>query len=547
MSESLIGRVPPHSVDAEEYLISCCFLDGREIITRCKVAGVTQASFYSPALRVIFDHLVGLYDKGLPIDLQILAEDLKTSRELDQIGGYAYLTQVSSRIPTTAQSNFFIEKVRELELLREVIKIGTYAVEETYSYSGGLEEHLSQIEFRLSAIRSGSVIGKGDGCRSIADFAMPPDNDPGTLIGDRYVCRGHARMTVGGSGMGKSCLAYQESICYALGRPFMGMKPARPLTSIHFQSEDEDGDIAEVFASVVYMMKLTEAEMAQVAERVIIKTEKVLRGPKWISDMRMIAMKRKADLVWINPLHAFMEGDIKDAESVGRFCREGLNGANKDSLWAYMIVHHTPKPAAPKGQSDPKEREWNEIMYEGAGSADLVNFCRAVQILKATKAEGEFNLYLAKRGKRANVFIEKTSEESGQMRLELTTKVAMMHSKAKMVVKGRTKELGVMFWEIRDQDKPADKKGGKRDKAGRKAEFNIGGTCYFFPASTAEAEGFTSISKHAQNTSGISRATFYRHKDELYDGGYVTMTEDGGWRRTKKGDEAAYEFLKSRP
>ena len=38
--------------------------------------------------------------------------------QLDEIGGYAYLTQVSSRIPTTAQSNYFIEKVRELTKTR---------------------------------------------------------------------------------------------------------------------------------------------------------------------------------------------------------------------------------------------------------------------------------------------------------------------------------------------------------------------------------------------------------------------------------------------
>ena len=30
-----IGRQPPHSVEAEEYLLSCCLLDGSDSIAKC--------------------------------------------------------------------------------------------------------------------------------------------------------------------------------------------------------------------------------------------------------------------------------------------------------------------------------------------------------------------------------------------------------------------------------------------------------------------------------------------------------------------------------
>ena len=62
---------------------------------------------------VIFERLLDLYNRQAPIDISVVAEELKTARQLDQIGGYAFLTQVSSRIPTTAQAGYFIEKVRE--------------------------------------------------------------------------------------------------------------------------------------------------------------------------------------------------------------------------------------------------------------------------------------------------------------------------------------------------------------------------------------------------------------------------------------------------
>jgi len=76
----------------------------------------------------------------------VLSEELKTSKQLDEIGGYGFLTQISGRIPTTAQAGYFIEKIRELYLLRELIKVATSAVENCYSYQGGLAEFIDKVE-----------------------------------------------------------------------------------------------------------------------------------------------------------------------------------------------------------------------------------------------------------------------------------------------------------------------------------------------------------------------------------------------------------------
>lgn len=140
------GRTPPHSVEAEEYLLSCCLLDGNDTVARCFEGKLTAAAFYVPANRIIYEKLTELYNKGAPIDLAVLAEELKTTKQLDEVGGYAYLTQISGRIPTTAQATYFIEKVRELYLLRELIKVATGAVEKCYTFAGGLEEFIDTVE-----------------------------------------------------------------------------------------------------------------------------------------------------------------------------------------------------------------------------------------------------------------------------------------------------------------------------------------------------------------------------------------------------------------
>ena len=81
-----IGRTLPHSVEAEEYLLSCCFLDGLDVVSRCLEARISANSFHVPAHRTVFEKLVDLYNRQSPIDLAVIAEELKTARTLDADG-----------------------------------------------------------------------------------------------------------------------------------------------------------------------------------------------------------------------------------------------------------------------------------------------------------------------------------------------------------------------------------------------------------------------------------------------------------------------------
>src|SRR5580704_5024181 len=155
------GRAMPHSLEAEEYLLSCCLLDGSDTIARCLEARLPAAAFYAPANFLIYEKLCELYQTRPPVELAVLAEELKTTQQLEAVGGYAYLTQISARIPTTAQAVYFLEKVRELYLLRELIKAATGAVERAFNYQGGLEEFVDKVEqdiFRVTQARVGDAV-----------------------------------------------------------------------------------------------------------------------------------------------------------------------------------------------------------------------------------------------------------------------------------------------------------------------------------------------------------------------------------------------------
>ena len=149
---SALGRTPPHSIEAEEYILSCCMLDGKDVIARCREAKIEPDRLYETKNGIVLQVLYDLEAAGKPTEISAVAEELKTRRQLDQIGGYPFLTQISSLIPTTAQIGYFIEKVRESIILRAIIRACTGAVEDCYQYTGGLDEFVDQIEQKVFSV-----------------------------------------------------------------------------------------------------------------------------------------------------------------------------------------------------------------------------------------------------------------------------------------------------------------------------------------------------------------------------------------------------------
>ena len=151
------SREMPASEEAEQHVIACCLLDGNDTIARCLEARIAPESFYWPSNQLLFQAIIELYQKGQPVTLEVLAEELTTRRLMEQIGGFPYLMQVTGKIPTTAHAGYFIEKVREKHLLRELIKTATGAVEQAYSFTGGLEEFVDKVEQDLFKVTQDRV------------------------------------------------------------------------------------------------------------------------------------------------------------------------------------------------------------------------------------------------------------------------------------------------------------------------------------------------------------------------------------------------------
>ncbi len=247
------ARGMPHSVEAEEYLLSCCLLDGAETISRCLEAKLPPGAFYVPANQIIYEKLCEIYTERPPVDVAVLAEELKTSRQLDAVGGYAYLAQISGRIPTTAQAQYFVEKVRELHLLRELIKAATGAVENCMNFSGGLEEFIDKIEQDIFRVTQDRI---SDSAQSMKEPTLEAMN----VINKMMMKKGELTgVTSGFKDLDSLTWGFQKAEMIVLAaRPSMG-KTSLALNFAEAAAMPKQGDPTAV---LIFSLEMSSAQLA---------------------------------------------------------------------------------------------------------------------------------------------------------------------------------------------------------------------------------------------------------------------------------------------
>ncbi|HEX2099410.1 MAG TPA: DnaB-like helicase C-terminal domain-containing protein, partial [Candidatus Synoicihabitans sp.] len=247
------GRVMPHSAEAEEYLLSCCLLDGSDTIAKCLEKKLSGSAFFVPANRLIYEKLVELYQKQPPVAIEVVAEELRVSRQLEEIGGLPYLLQVSSRIPTTAQADYFIERVRELSLLRQLIKVSSSAVEQCFAYQGGLEEFIDKVEQDIFAVTQDRV---SDGAKAMKE----PTREAMSVIHKMMMKKGELTgVSSGFKDLDQYTFGFQRAEMIVLAaRPSMG-KTSLALNMVEAAAMPKRGDPTTV---LMFSLEMSSAQLA---------------------------------------------------------------------------------------------------------------------------------------------------------------------------------------------------------------------------------------------------------------------------------------------
>jgi replicative DNA helicase len=117
----LPSRIPPHNLDAERAVLGAVLLEGRETLPR--VIEILRATdFYTEAHRHVFEAMLRLFDRGEPVDLLTLTEELRRSDQLQAAGGPAALALLTEQASIAVHLPAYAAIVRDMAVLRELIQ-----------------------------------------------------------------------------------------------------------------------------------------------------------------------------------------------------------------------------------------------------------------------------------------------------------------------------------------------------------------------------------------------------------------------------------------
>ncbi|MCD6168898.1 MAG: replicative DNA helicase [Caldisericia bacterium] len=120
--EEILGRVPPHNIEAEQATLGSILIDNDAIV---KVIDFLEPEhFYRTSHQLIYKAMKELYEKSEPIDLLTVSEHLKKKGELEEAGGFSYLATLTNITPTALNVEKYAKIVEEKSILREIIKAG---------------------------------------------------------------------------------------------------------------------------------------------------------------------------------------------------------------------------------------------------------------------------------------------------------------------------------------------------------------------------------------------------------------------------------------
>jgi hypothetical protein len=234
--------------------------------------------------------------------------------------------------------------------------------------------------------------------RPIGEFQIPAEDDMDMLIGPhRFLCYEAIATLVGPSGIGKSTLAMQMAMAFALGREIFGFKPRAALKILIIQGENDDGDIAEMRDGTIAGHKLSDEDKARVSANVMCCRCNSATGRKFIQGpVRNNLQRFKPDLLIIDPALCYVGGDTKEQRVVGEFLRSDLLPELQRAKCGCLLLHHTNKPPT----QNPKGGTSNEDAYAESGSAEFRNVARAVITLRPIGDGSVYELRVPKRGNR---------------------------------------------------------------------------------------------------------------------------------------------------
>lgn len=148
----------PANLEAERAIIGAILLDNAAYPQAAE--SLRAEDFSLDSHRRIFLRIAELADSGRPIDYVTLTEQLYQHREIESVGGAAYVTSITDGLPRVKNIEHYVRIVKDKSLLRQLIYASESAIQSAYDQQAPAEEIIEAAEVAIFRIAD-QRLGKG--------------------------------------------------------------------------------------------------------------------------------------------------------------------------------------------------------------------------------------------------------------------------------------------------------------------------------------------------------------------------------------------------
>jgi len=119
MGDPFFDKGLPSNVEAERSILGAILLDNA--VCNQAIELLRRDDFFLDSHRRIFDKMVVLTERLMPIDLITLSDELRRAGEFEQIGGATYIASLIDGVPRTDTIEPYAKLVKQKSMLRKLI------------------------------------------------------------------------------------------------------------------------------------------------------------------------------------------------------------------------------------------------------------------------------------------------------------------------------------------------------------------------------------------------------------------------------------------
>src|SRR3954468_21155429 len=168
--DPLTSRLPPHNRDAERGVLGGILRDPDTLPTVQQI--IVADNFYFDAHQKIYTALCDLSNESLPLDLVMLHDKLRKNKQIEDVGGVMYLTELWEAVPTGANAEYHANLVRDTAMVRGLIHASNEILRDAYDRTQSADELVAQAERKVMDIAKAGMVGETKSLSEIVQDAF---------------------------------------------------------------------------------------------------------------------------------------------------------------------------------------------------------------------------------------------------------------------------------------------------------------------------------------------------------------------------------------